>query len=104
MKLDKLSKLETITNIKPLDTIKPKQKVNLLNECYLLNYTATILLYQMQILRNEIVIKDRTILKAIENEALKIARCLIDDNLQELEYTKKEINSFYKEIGIKEKI
>ena len=53
---------------------------------------------------NEIVINDRTILKTIENEAFKIARCLIDDNLQELEYTKKEINSFYKEVGIKEKI
>ena len=103
MKLDKLSKLETITNIQPLDTIKPKQKVNLLNECYLLNYTATILLHQMQILRNEIVINDRTILKVIENEALKIARCLMSDNLQELEYTKKDINCFYKQVGIKEK-
>ena len=104
MKLDKLSKLETIKNIKPLDTIKPKQKVNLLNVSYLLNYTATILLYQMQILRNEIIIKDRTILKAIENEALKVVRSLINDNLQELEYTKKDINSFYKQVGIKEKI
>ncbi len=104
MKFDKLSKLETITNIQPLDTIKPKQKVNLLNECYLLNYTATILLYQVQILRNEVVIKDRTILKAIENEALKVVRSLMNDNLQELEYTKKDINSFYKEVGIKEKV
>ncbi|MCT7480958.1 hypothetical protein [Aliarcobacter cryaerophilus] len=104
MKFDKLAKLETIKNIQPLDTIKPKQKVNLLNECYLLNYTATILLYQVKILRNEIVIKDRTILKAIENEALKVARSLINDNVQELEYTKKDINSFYKEVGIKEKI
>ena len=72
MKFDKLSKLETIKNIKQLDTIKPKQKVNLLNVSHLLNYTATILLFQMQILRNEIVIKDRTILKVIENEALKL--------------------------------
>ena len=104
MKFDKLAKLETIKNIKPLDTIKPKQKVNLLNVPYLLNYTATILLYQMQILRNEIVIKDRTILKAIENEALKVVRSLNSDNLQELEYTKKDINSFYKQVGIKEKV
>ena len=104
MKFDKLSKLETIKKIQPLDTIKPKQKVNLLNVSYLLNYTATILLYQMQILRNEIVIKDRTILKAIENEALKVVRSLISDNLQELEYTKKDINSFYKQVGIKEKV
>ena len=104
MKLDKLSKLETIKNIKPLDTIKPKQKVNLLNVSYLLNYTATILLYQMQILRNEIVIKDRTILKVIENEALKVVRSLNSDNLKELEYTKKDINSFYKQVGIKEKV
>lgn len=103
MKLDKLSKLETIENIKPLDTIKPKEKGNLLNVSYLLNYTATILLYQMQILRNEIVIKDRTILRAIENEALKVVRSLNSDNVQELEYTKKDINSFYKEVGIKEK-
>ena len=104
MKLDKLSKLETIKNIQPLDIIKPKQKVNLLNECYLLSYTATILLFQMQILRNEIVIKDRTILKVIENEALKVVRSLMNDNLQELEYTKKDINSFYKQVGIKEKV
>lgn len=104
MKFDKLAKLETIKNINLLDTIKPKQKANLLNVPYLLNYTATILLYQMQILRNEIVIKDRTILKAIENEALKVTRSLINDNVQELEYTKKDINSFYKQIGIKEKI
>ena len=104
MKFDKLSKLETIKKIQPLDTIKPKQKVNLLNVSYLLNYTATILLYQMQILRNEIVIKDRTILKAIENEALKVVRSLKSDNLQELEYTKKDINSFYKQVGIKEKV
>lgn len=103
MKFDKLSSLETIKNIKPLDTIKLKQKVNLLNECYLLNYTATILLHQMQILRNEIVINDRTILKVIENEALKVVRSLMNDNLQELEYTKKDINSFYKQVGIKEK-
>ena len=33
MKLDKLSKLETIKKIQPLDTIKPKEKVNLLNVC-----------------------------------------------------------------------
>ena len=104
MKFDKLSRLETIKNINPLDTIKPKQKVNLLNECYLLNYTATILLYQMQILRNEIIINDRTILKVIENEALKVTRYLISDNFQELEYTKKDVNSFYKQIGIKEKV
>lgn len=104
MKFDKLSKLETIKKIKPLDTIKPKQKVNLLNVSYLLNYTATILLYQMQILRNEIVIKDRTILKAIENEALKVVRILNSGNVRELEYTKKDVNSFYKQIGIKEKI
>lgn len=104
MKFDKLQKLETIKNIKPLDTIKPKQKVNLLNECYLLNYTATILLHQMQILKNEIVINDRTILKVIENEALKVVRSLMSDNLQELEYTKKDINSFYKQVGIKEKV
>ena len=104
MKFDKLSKLETIKKIQPLDTIKPKQKVNLLNVSYLLNYTATILLYQMQILRNEIVIKDRTILKVIENEALKVVRSLANDNLQELEYTKKDINSFYKQVGIKEKV
>ena len=104
MKFDKLSKLETIKKIQPLDTIKPKQKVNLLNVSYLLNYTATILLYQMQILRNEIVIKDRTILKAIESEALKVVRSLNSDNLQELEYTKKDINSFYKQVGIKEKV
>ena len=104
MKFDKLAKLETIKNIQPVDTIKPKQKVNLLIECYLLNYTATILLYQMQILRNEIVIKDRAILKEIENEALKVVRSLMNDNLQELEYTKKDINSFYKQVGIKEKV
>lgn len=104
MKFDKLAKLETIKNIKPLDTIKPKQKVNLLNTSYLLNYTATILLYQMQILRNEIVIKDRTILKAIENEALKVVRSLNSGNVQELEYTKKDVNSFYKQVGIKEKV
>jgi hypothetical protein len=58
----------------------------------------------MQILRNEIVIKDRTILKVIENEALKVVRSLMNDNLQELEYTKKDINSFYKQVGIKEKV
>lgn len=104
MMFDKLAKLETIKCIKPLDTIQTKRTTKLLSEAYLLNYTATLLHYQMQILRNEIVINDRTILKTIENEAFKIARCLIDDNLQELEYTKKEINSFYKEIGIKEKI
>lgn len=104
MMFDKLAKLETIKSIKPLDTIQTKQTSKLLSEAYLLNYTATLLHYQMQILRNEIVINDRTILKTIENEAFKIAKCLIDDNLQELEYTKKEINSFYKEIGIKEKI
>ncbi len=103
MKFDKLAKLETIENIKPLDTIKPKEKVNLLDVSYLLNYTATILLFQMRILKNEIVIKDRAILKEIENEALKVVRSLINDNLQELEYTKKDINSFYKQVGIKEK-
>ena len=100
----KLKQLERLKSIKPLDEIQTKQTSKKLSEAYLLNYTATLLHYQMQILRNEIVINDRTILKTIENEAFKVARCLIDDNLQELEYTKKEINSFYKEIGIKEKI
>ena len=100
----KLKQLERLKSIKPLDTIQTKQTSKILSEAYLLSYTATLLHYQMQILRNEIVINDRTILKTIENEAFKVARCLIDDNLQELEYTKKEINSFYKEIGIKGKI
>ena len=104
MKFDKLARLETIKSIKQIQPIKIKTKVNLLNECYLLNYTATILLHQMQILRNEIVINDRTILKVIENEALKVVRSLMNDNLQELEYTKKDINSFYKQVGIKEKV
>lgn len=104
MKFDKLAKLETIKKIQPVDPIKPKQKVNLLNVPYLLNYTAIILLYQMQILRNEIVIKDRTILKAIENEALKVVRILNSGNVRELEYTKKDVNSFYKQVGIKEKV
>lgn len=104
MKFEKLSKIETIKSIKQLDKMKPKQKLNLLNEVYLLNYTATLLHYQMQILRSEIVINDKSILKIIENEALKVAKCLIDDNLLELEYTKKEINSFYKKIRIKETI
>ena len=100
----KLKQLERLKSIKPLDTIQTKQTAKLLSEAYLLNYTATLLLYQMQILRNEIIINDRTILKTIENEAFKIAKCLIDDNFQELEYTKKEINTFYKEVGIKRKI
>ena len=104
MMFDKLAKLETIKSVKSLDTIQTKQTAKLLGEAYLLNYTATLLHYQMQILRNEIIINDRTILKTIENEAFKVARCLIDDNLQELEYTKKEINTFYKEVGIKGKI
>ena len=100
----KLKQLERLKSVKSLVTIQTKKKAKILSEAYLLNYTATLLHYQMQILRNEIVINDRTILKTIENEAFKVARCLIDDDLQELEYTKKEINSFYKEIGIKEKI
>ena len=103
MKLKQLERLKSVKSLKPLAQLKEKPK-RLLSEAYLLSYTATLLHYQMQILRNEIVIKDRTILKTIENEAFKIARCLIDDDLQELEYTKKEINSFYKKVGIKRKI
>ena len=99
----KLKQLERLKSIKPLDTIQTKQTAKLLSEIYLISYSSTILLQNTLIHRNEITVSE-DIKNILFSEAIKISKALISDNLQELEYTKKEINSFYKEIGIKEKI
>jgi hypothetical protein len=95
----KLKQLERLKSIKPLKE-KPKR---LLSEIYLISYSSTILLQNALIHRNEITVSE-DIKNILFSEAIKISKALISDNLQELEYTKKEINSFYKKVGIKEKI
>ena len=98
----KLKQLERLKSIKPLTQLKEKPK-RLLSEIYLISYSSTILLQNTLIHRNEITVSE-DIKNILLSEAIKISKALMSDNLQELEYTKKEINSFYKEIGIKEKI
>ena len=99
----KLKQLERLKSIKPLDTIQTKQTAKLLSEIYLISYSSTILLQNTLIHRNEITVSE-DIKNILFSEAIKISKALISDNLQELEYTKKEINSFYKKVGIKRKI
>ena len=98
----KLKQLERLKSIKPLTQLKKKPK-RLLSEIYLISYSSTILLQNTLIHRNEITVSE-DIKNILFSEAIKISKALISDNLQELEYTKKEINSFYKKVGIKEKI
>ncbi len=95
----KLKQLERLKSIKPLKE-KPKR---LLSEIYLISYSSTILLQNALIHRNEITVSE-DIKNILFSEAIKISKALMSDNLQELEYTKKEINSFYKKVGIKRKI
>ena len=102
MKLKQLEQLKSVKSLKPLTTLKEKPK-RLLSEIYLISYSSTILLQNALIHRNEITVSE-DIKNILFSEAIKISKALISDNLQELEYTKKEINSFYKEVGIKEKI
>ncbi|OCL95678.1 hypothetical protein [Aliarcobacter thereius] len=99
----KLKQLERLKSIKPLDTIQTKQTAKLLSEIYLISYSSTILLQNTLIHRNEITVSE-DIKNILLSEAIKISKALMSDNLQELEYTKKEINSFYKKVGIKRKI
>lgn len=99
----KLKQLERLKSIKPLDTIQTKQTAKLLSEIYLISYSSTILLQNALIHRNEITVSE-DIKNILFSEAIKISKALMSDNLQELEYTKKEINSFYKKVGIKRKI
>ena len=98
----KLKQLERLKSIKPLTQLKKKPK-RLLSEIYLISYSSTILLQNTLIHRNEITVSE-DIKNILFSEAIKISKALISDNLQELEYTKKEINSFYKKVGIKRKI
>lgn len=98
----KLKQLERLKSIKPLTQLKEKPK-RLLSEIYLISYSSTILLQNTLIHRNEITVSE-DIKKILLCEAIKISKALMSDNLQELEYTKKEINSFYKKVGIKRKI
>ena len=102
MKLKQLERLKSVKSLKPLTQLKEKPK-RLLSEIYLISYSSTILLQNALIHRNEITVSE-DIKNILFSEAIKISKALMSDNLQELEYTKKEINSFYKEIGIKEKI
>ena len=102
MKLKQLERLKSVKSLKPLAQLKEKPK-RLLSEIYLISYSSTILLQNALIHRNEITVSE-DIKNILFSEAIKISKALMSDNLQELEYTKKEINSFYKEIGIKEKI
>lgn len=99
----KLKQLERLKSIKPLDMIQTKQTTKLLSEIYLISYSSTILLQNTLIHRNEITVSE-DIKNILFSEAIKISKALMSDNLQELEYTKKEINSFYKKVGIKRKI
>ena len=98
----KLKQLERLKSIKPLTQLKKKPK-RLLSEIYLISYSSTILLQNTLIHRNEITVSE-DIKNILFSEAIKISKALMSDNLQELEYTKKEINSFYKKVGIKRKI
>ena len=99
----KLKQLERLKSIKPLTQLKEKPK-RLLSEIYLISYSPTILLQNALIHRNEITVSE-DIKNILFSEAIKISKALISDNLQDnLSYTKKEVNEFYKKVGIKEKI
>ena len=102
MKLKQLERLKSVKSLKPLAQLKEKPK-RLLSEIYLISYSSTILLQNALIHRNEITVSE-DIKNILLSEAIKISKALMSDNLQELEYTKKEINSFYKKVGIKRKI
>ena len=102
MKLNQLEQLKSVKSLKPLKTLKEKPK-RLLSEIYLISYSSTILLQNTLIHRNEITVSE-DIKNILLSEAIKISKALMSDNFQELEYTKKEINSFYKKVGIKRKI
>ena len=102
MKLKQLERLKSVKSLKPLTQLKEKPK-RLLSEIYLISYSSTILLQNTLIHRNEITVSE-DIKNILLSEAIKISKALMSDNLQELEYTKKEINSFYKKVGIKRKI
>ena len=99
----KLKQLERLKSIKPLTQLKEKPK-RLLSEIYLISYSSTILLQNTLIHRNEITVSE-DIKNILFSEAIKISKALISDNFQDnLSYTKKEVNSFYKKVGIKRKI
>ena len=99
----KLKQLERLKSIKPLTQLKEKPK-RLLSEIYLISYSSTILLQNTLIHRNEITVSE-DIKNILFSEAIKISKALMSDNLQDnLSYTKKEANEFYKKVGIKRKI
>ena len=99
----KLKQLERLKSIKPLTQLKEKPK-RLLSEIYLISYSSTILLQNTLIHRNEITVSE-DIKNILFSEAIKISKALISDNFQDnLSYTKKEVNEFYKKVGIKRKI
>ena len=99
----KLKQLERLKSIKPLTQLKEKPK-RLLSEIYLISYSSTILLQNTLIHRNEITVSE-DIKNILFSEAIKISKALISDNLQDiLFYSKKEVNEFYKKVGIKRKI
>ena len=99
----KLKQLERLKSIKPLTQLKEKPK-RLLSEIYLISYSSTILLQNALIYRNEITVSE-DIKNILFSEAIKISKALISDNLQDiLFYSKKEVNEFYKKVGIKRKI
>ena len=99
----KLKQLERLKSIKPLTQLKEKPK-RLVSEIYLIRYSSTILLQNTLIHRNEITVSE-DIKNILFSEAIKISKALMSDNFQDnLSYTKKEVNEFYKKVGIKEKI
>ena len=103
MKLNQLEQLKSVKSLKPLTTLKEKPK-RLLSEIYLISYSSTILLQNALIYRNEITVSE-DIKNILFSEAIKISKALISDNLQDiLFYSKKEVNEFYKKVGIKRKI
>ena len=99
----KLKQLERLKSIKPLTQLKKKPK-RLLSEIYLISYSSTILLQNTLIHKNEITVSE-DIKNILFSEAIKISKALMSDNFQDnLSYTKKEVNEFYKKVGIKRKI
>ena len=103
MKLNQLEQLKSVKSLKPLTQLKEKPK-RLLSEIYLISYSSTILLQNTLIHRNEITVSE-DIKNILFSEAIKISKALISDNLQDiLFYSKKEVNEFYKKVGIKRKI
>lgn len=102
----KLTKLESLKQLQRLSPLYVKEKLIIpINEIELISYSTNLCLFSMRILRNEITVNNRSeTLDNVMKEIVQLNGILTKGySIEDSKYTKNNIKSFFKSVGLKPK-